>query len=272
MKARANKPISNLLELENISFVRNGKKIIDGLSLQILKGESWAILGKNGSGKTTLLNIIYGLTWPTTGSVKIFGKEFGDFPIREIQKKIGILQSSHQEERIQKNLSVKEIIATGFFSSIGLYSKITRLQKSQIGKILKDHGLEKKLNENFSNLSSGEKKLVLLLRSIISNPEILILDEPLSSFDISAREKFSAILKKLRTKKKFTLLLVTHRVEEIPDFITHAALMKNGKILAKGKIGEVLTNENLSKTYSIGLEVIHSKGRFSLFPSNRNIR
>ncbi len=255
-----------MIELKNISYIRNEKNILSKINLTIQKGENWVVLGKNGSGKTTLLNIIYGMTWPTSGLVKIFGKEYGNFPLKEIQRKIGILESDHQAERLQRNLTVEDIVSTGFFSTIGVYFEMNEHQKRKVRKFLKNFGWLKRKDENYSLLSSGEKKKVLLLRSIISKPEILILDEPCSSLDISAREEFYKILREVKQKSEFTSILITHRPDEIPEFYSHAALIREGKIISAGKIKNQFTDENLSKTFGLKLKVLYRNNRFSVIP------
>ncbi|MBE7412206.1 MAG: ATP-binding cassette domain-containing protein [Leptospiraceae bacterium] len=263
---RSKQSLKKIIELKDIIFIRNQKIILNKINLTIHQGENWVFLGKNGSGKTTLLNIIYGSLWPTSGVIKVFGKEYGNIPLNEIQKKIGILQSEHQSERLQRNLTIEDIVSTGIFSTIGVYFEMEKTQKKVVQKVLKKFGWLKRKEENYSNLSSGEKKKILLLRAIISNPKILILDEPCSSLDISAREDFFEILNQIRKRKNFTSILITHRPDEIPEFYTHAALIKDGRLISSGEIEGQFTDKKLSEIFSLSLKVLKKNRRFTVVP------
>ncbi len=250
-----------MLEINNVSFVRNERYILKDISLSMKPGQNWTILGKNGSGKTTLINLIFGFLWPTTGSIKLFGKTYGDYPMREIQSKIGILQSSYQDDRIQKNLSVRDIIATGLLNSIGIYSELNTNQNEMVNSLIKKNSWIKDPEQNYGLLSSGEKKKVLLLRALISNPEILILDEPCSSLDLSGREDFFALLETYKLSGQ-CIILITHRTDEIPDYFNYALLLKDGKIIASGLKKEIFTSNNLSNTYGVTVQVIERQGQY----------
>lgn len=250
-----------MLQLENVSFVRNDSFILRDISVSIEEGQNWVILGKNGSGKTTLINLIFGYIWPTSGRVTIYGKTYGDYPLRSIQQKIGILQSSHQEERIQRSLTVKDVISTGLLNSIGIYSELNQEQNQKLESILKQNSWIKDINQNYSLLSSGEKKKILLLRALISEPEILILDEPCSSLDLAAREDFYQLLDSYRQSAKI-IILITHRTDEIPNYFDHALLLKEGEIISYGNIEEVFTSENLSRVYNVNIELIEKNRQY----------
>ncbi len=250
-----------MLELNNVSFVRNDRFILKDISLFVRPGQNWVILGKNGSGKTTLINLIFGYIWPTTGKVKVFGKTYGEYPMRELQSKIGILQGFYQEERIQRNLTVKDVISSGILNSIGVYSDLTHTQNEKVDSLIKNNPWIKDSNQNYSLLSSGEKKKILLLRALISEPEILILDEPCSSLDLSAREDFFCLLEKYKLNGQ-SIILITHRTDEIPEYFDYALLLKSGKIISSGLKKDIFTSENLSNTYDVNLELIEKNGQY----------
>ncbi|MBK8398599.1 MAG: ATP-binding cassette domain-containing protein [Leptospiraceae bacterium] len=250
-----------MLEFSKLSFVRDGKFILKDISLSISEKQNWVVLGKNGSGKTTLINIIFGYLWPTTGTVKVLGKVYGEYPVREVQKKIGILQSGYQEERLQRNLSVTDVIASGLLNSIGIYSELNEEENQKVKNIIQNNSWIKNPNQNYGLLSSGEKKKILLLRALISEPSILILDEPCSSLDIASREDFFSLLDRYKTSS-LCIILITHRTDEIPDYFDHVCLIKDGEIIASGKKGDVFNSENLSKTYDVNINLIEKNGQY----------
>ncbi|MCE9499184.1 MAG: ATP-binding cassette domain-containing protein [Leptospira sp.] len=252
-----------MIELTNISFIRNEIHILKNVNVTIQQGEHWVILGKNGSGKTTLINILYGMLWPSSGHVSAFGETYGEIPLKEIQSRIGILQSSYQEERLQRNLTVEDIVGSGLTSTIGIYRDFTGIESGIIAENLKDSGWYSRKSELYSKLSSGEKKKILLLRSLISAPEILILDEPCSSLDISAREDFLLLLKKEKEKRNLTSILITHRIDEIPEFYSHILMLKDGEVFASGPIENLMNDENLSGLFEKKIKVAMADGRYA---------
>ncbi|MCX7998503.1 MAG: ATP-binding cassette domain-containing protein [Leptospiraceae bacterium] len=253
--------MKTLISIQNLIWEVNNKTVLHSIHWNILKNEHWVLLGRNGSGKTSLINFLYGYKHPTLGEIEVFGKRYGEYSLREIQKRIGILEASHQESRLQRNLTVKEILMTGFLSTIGLYSDINDAQRKKLEILLQENPWINP-EQNFDTLSAGEKKKVLLLRALANEPEILILDEPCSSLDVHAREDFYSLLYSYYKKKEFTSILITHRVDEVPKFYTHAFLMKNGKCVAQGKINEVFTKENLSRTFDLQLDIEKRNGRY----------
>jgi len=250
-----------LLKLEKVSFIRNDRFILKDIDLSMESGQNWVILGKNGSGKTTLINLLYGYLWPTSGKVSVFEKTYGEYPIKLIQSKIGILQSSHQEERLQRNLSVKDVISSGLLNSIGIYSELTQSQLEKIDQLIESNTWIKDSTQNYSLLSSGEKKKVLLLRALISEPEILVLDEPCSSLDLAAREDFFSLLESYRRYAKL-IILITHRTDEIPIYFNYALLLKEGQIVASGRKNEIFNSNNLTEVYGVNVELIEKDGIF----------
>lgn len=250
-----------MLELREISFVRNDRYILKDVSLSIKKNQNWVILGKNGSGKTTLINILFGYLWPTSGSVSFLGETYGNYPLRELQKRVGILQSSYQEERLQRSLTVRDIIASGLLNSIGIYSNLSIEENNKVESLISKNSWIKDPNQSYSLLSSGEKKKVLLLRSLISNPELLILDEPCSSLDLSAREDFFTLLEKYKTNDQ-SIILITHRTDEIPNYFNYVLLLKEGQVIASGLKEEVFNSKNLSLTYGVNIELIEKNGQY----------
>lgn len=255
-----------LLEFEEVSFVRDNRQILDRINLSIHAGESWVLLGRNGAGKSTIVNLLYGMAWTSSGTIRLFGETYGRFPIQELRKRIGILEPSQQENAMQKTLTVREVILTGIFHTIGYYRDPGPREEERADKVLKDSEFAGREDQLFTTLSSGEKRKVLFLRALATWPDLLILDEPCASLDLTAREEFLALLRDYRERHEFTSLFITHRPEVIPDFYGHAALLKEGKIIVAGKITEVFTQENLNFLYDLSLHVEQRDGRWVVSP------
>ncbi|WP_411823691.1 ABC transporter ATP-binding protein [Leptospira sp. 'Mane'] len=237
---------------------------MDDISFSVPKAESLVILGRNGAGKTTLINLLFGYLWPTTGSVFVLNEEYGTTALKPIQTKIGIVQPAHQEQLLQKSLTVEEMILTGFYSTLGLYNDPTDEDKKKAMERLSLLNLTHKAKQTYSTLSSGEKSKVLLLRALGKGKEILILDEPAAALDITARFELNQSISEIKKENpNLTRILITHRLEEIPKDFSSVLLLKEGKVLAFGKKEDVLTPKHLSDLYDLNLDVAVNNGQYS---------
>lgn len=235
---------------KNVSFIRNDFAILDKINFQVLENENLLILGKNGSGKSTLLNLIFGFFWATSGYIKIFEKTYGEFPILEVQKKIGTLLPNLWEDRINRNITIEEVLLTGFDNKLGIYSEYKKENYLELEKIYSENSWIKDKNRTYSKCSSGERKKILLLRALLLKPEILILDEPCSSLDISSKLEFFEILEKQTLS---SIILITHNLDEIKPYFHKTLFLKEGKILDFGETKKVLNSQNLSNAYDKNL-------------------
>lgn len=240
--------MNSIIELQNISLYRGKTQILKDISWNIKKNEHWALIGPNGAGKTSLLKIISGNLWPSSGKVKILGKEFGKSDLRELKKKIGWV-SSFLAEKIPQNEDILEIVISGKFASFGVYEKITEKDRKKAKGLLKLMGCEYIIGRDFNVISQGEKQKVLIARALMAEPLILLLDEPCIGLDIRARENLLNSISKLCKKTKTTIIYVTHHIEEIVKEIDNAFLLKDGKSFLQGKKKNVLSKENLDKMF-----------------------
>lgn len=253
----------NFLRFEDVSYVRNGITILDKCTFTLNSGESLAILGRNGAGKTTLINLLYGYFWPTSGRIFVSGEEYGTTPIKPIQDTIGILQSNHQDQLLQKSLSSTEVIITGIHRTLGLYKPVTENDLDLAYKALASIQMEAKADQKFSTLSSGEKSKILLLRALGIGIKLLILDEPTAALDFTARYHLEKSMEMIKNANpNLTRILITHRVEEIPEDFHKVMLLKEGKILSYGDKDDVLTKESLSDLYELELDLKKISQRF----------
>lgn len=247
--------------LDHISFIRNGTKILQDIDLSIQYGQHWAIIGQNGSGKTSLISIINGYHQPSKGRARVLGKKFGSTDLRELRKYIGIC-SSELREMIHDWESVEDIVLSGKFASIGLYENPVPQDHKRAAYLLEFFGLSDKSHRRFMTLSDGEKQKTILARALMGEPELLILDEPCAGLDLKSREELLDAVQKMCEKKGCpTLIYITHHIEEIIPAITHALALKKGRVVESGKREDVLTNEVLSKTFEIHIELREIEGR-----------
>ncbi|MBM9578571.1 ATP-binding cassette domain-containing protein [Leptospira sp. 201903070] len=255
-----------LLSLEEVSYRPTGKTILDKVSFRIWEHEHCVLLGRNGAGKSTLVNLIYGMIWASSGTIRLFQETYGETIIQDLRKRIGILDASQQENALQRKLTVLEVILTGLFHTIGYYRDPSSEEEKKAIRILEEADLISKKEQFYVTLSSGEKKKILFLRSLVCEPDLLILDEPCSSLDLTAREDFLGFLNRYHTQRNFTSLYITHRPEEIPEFYSRAVLLKEGKVLKFGPIEESFRETYLEELYEIPLQVKKINGTWSVLP------
>lgn len=248
-----------LIALNGITWRREDRDILQGIDLHIRKGEHWVILGRNGSGKTTLLEMINGYQFPTSGTVDVLGYRYGRVDVREVRRNIGYISQS-MVEKLTLADPVWEIVATGEYAFLRFYQAIDPAVIAKARAMLTDMGIGHLADQPFGVLSQGERKKVLLVRALMAEPELLIMDEPCAGLDLYEREKLLAELNRLGGRR-MTILYVTHHIEEIVPLFTHVALVHNGKIAAAGLKREVLTGDILGEAYELPVEVdwIHER-------------
>lgn len=244
------------IALKNVTLKRQNKTLLNNLTWEVNKGEHWAILGLNGSGKTSLLKLITAEYWTSDGSVEVLGNKFGGTDISNMRTKIGIV-GSFIAERLSPHMLAEKIVLTGKYKSSILYTQYGEKELNEAKQMLISIGGEHLLGRIYASLSQGEKQLLLIARSLMEEPEILILDEATSGLDLFAREKLLRQIEQITTLPKApTILYVTHHAEEITRSFTHVLLLKKGQIIAKGPKNEVLTETILSDFYDQKVSIV----------------
>ena len=244
------------LSLTNVSLERQNKKLLNNVTWQVNKGEHWAILGLNGSGKTSLLKLITAEYWTSQGSVEVLGNKFGGTDISNMRTKIGIV-GSFIAERLSPHMLAEKIVLTGKYKSSILYTEYGEKELEEARQMLISIGGEHLLGRIYASLSQGEKQLLLIARSLMESPEILILDEATSGLDLFAREKLLRQIEQITNLPKApTILYVTHHAEEITRSFTHILLLKKGNIIAQGPKEQVLTEDILSNFYDQKVSIV----------------
>ncbi len=251
--------LHSMIKLQNVTFQRENRMILNQVNWNIQKGEQWAVLGRNGSGKTTILELLNGYQFPTSGTVDVFGKRFGQVDVREVRRKIGYMSQS-LFEKMSLNDPVWQVVATGEYAFLKFYEDIPNdiIQKSR--HILDRVRLPHVADQPLGTLSQGERKKVLLARALMPSPDLLIMDEPCSGLDLYEREKLLITIDELG-RQGVSMIYVTHHLEEIVPTFTHVALLGNGQIIAAGRKEEVLTAELLRKSYDVNVEIDWYSGR-----------
>jgi iron complex transport system ATP-binding protein len=253
-----------VVELENVCFCRKERQILSDVSWRIEAGEHWALLGANGSGKTTLLKILTGYEWPTFGTVRVLGQQFGICDIGRLRKLIGWV-SNAMTQRLPVQDRAVEVVASGVDASIGLYRNVTDQEYEQSLAVLKQLRAESIAEQQYGTLSQGEMQKVLIARALVCQPQMLILDEPCIGLDPAARQRFLKDLAVLaQTETAPTIILVTHHIEEIDPWIKNAMLLKDGNTLAQGPPHEVITSEMMKELLGCACSVFRQGNEFLL--------
>ncbi|WP_435300146.1 ABC transporter ATP-binding protein [Timonella sp. A28] len=245
-----------VLDLENVYVRRGTNNIIDNLSWQVQEGERWIVLGRNGAGKTTLMQLASTRMHPTRGSVNILGEQMGKVDVFEVRPRIG-LASAALAERIPGDEKVSDVVLTAAYGITGRWrEEYDDFDVERAQDLMAAFGVLPLADRLFGTLSEGERKRVQIARSLMTDPELLLLDEPAAGLDLGGREELLAALSELAQYEAApVLVLVTHHVEEIPPGFTHLLLLKDGDVFAAGPLDEVLTDENLSGAFGVPLTV-----------------
>lgn len=250
-----------IIDLEHVSYRRNGELILSDINWQVEDGEHWIILGLNGSGKTTLLNLINGYIFPVVGGrAKVLDYTFGDCPIADLRKHIGWISNSLQQD-IPLGDTALEIVLSGKFASIGLWETVTPEEEAEGEKILEKLGIARLRDRAYGTLSQGEKQKVLIGRALINDPQILIFDEACNGLDIFAKKDIYSLITQLAQDNK-SLFFVTHNTEEILPVFNKALLLKHGAVHSQGDLHEVIRQKNLEDFYGSDVDVFQRGERF----------
>ena len=256
--------MSSVLELNDVSVVRDGNPILKSVTWTVDAEERWAILGPNGAGKTTLLQIAAATMHPTSGAALILDEKLGKVDLAELRPRVGFA-STAEARRIPGNETVLNVVLTAAYAVAGRWNEqYDDIDVRRAQRVLAEWKLDALENRLFGSLSDGEQKRVQIARSVMTDPELLLLDEPAASLDLGAREELLQLLGGYASAPSApAIVMVTHHVEEIPPGFTHAMLLKKGAVTAEGPIDEVLNAANLSLTFGLELKVEKTNGRFT---------
>jgi iron complex transport system ATP-binding protein len=250
--------------LQSVSVVRDGHRLVDGIDWEVRSDERWALLGPNGSGKTTLLRIAGMQLLPTHGAVEVLGERYGRTDARALRRRVAYVSQSLLRS-LRPSLSAHDVVVTGRFAALDpCWHSYGASDHARADALLDAGGLTSAGDRPLGLLSEGERQQVLLARALMADPELLLLDEPAAGLDLGARERLMARLAVVASDPDMApLVLVTHHTEEIPPGITHAALLRDGRFLASGAVGDVLTDALVSKCFGVDVSIDVVGGRWS---------
>ncbi|SEB70030.1 ABC transporter ATP-binding protein [Microbacterium hydrocarbonoxydans] len=256
--------MSSALEFTDVVVRREGRNIIDHVTWQVDDDQRWVILGPNGAGKTTLLQLADTLMHPTSGTVTVLGETLGRTDVFEVRPRIGFA-SSAMAKRVPREETVLNTVLTAAYSVLGRWNESYEdIDERRALRVLGDWRLEHLADRTFGTLSDGEQKRVQIARAVMTDPELLLLDEPTASLDLGSREELLALLSGYASAPSTpAMLMVTHHVEEIPVGFTHVLLMREGRIVAAGPVAETLTADALSETFGMPIALTSEDGRYA---------
>jgi len=228
----------------------------------VLRGEHWAVLGPNGCGKTSLLKALTGYLTPSAGRITLLGRTYGETDWRELRLKVGLVTSALQAS-IPPAEPARETVMSGRYAQLDLWARTTRADAAAAARLLRFVGAAHLAEREWVYLSQGERQRVLIARSLMARPRLLILDEPCAGLDPVAREQFLNFVDGLaRRPRGPALVLVTHHVEEITPAFTHALLLKSGAVLAAGPKARTVTTEALSAVFGVRVAIRTRRDRY----------
>ncbi|GAB2630756.1 ABC transporter ATP-binding protein [Nocardioides ginkgobilobae] len=253
-----------VLELVDVTVRRGDSVLLDRVSWTVEEDERWVVLGPNGAGKTTLLQIASAQLFPTQGSVDVLEERLGSVDVFELRPRIG-LTSAALAERIPRHETVHDVVVSAAYGVLGRWREVyDELDHDRATSLLRELGAKHLAPRTFGTLSEGERKRVQIARALMSDPELMLLDEPAAGLDLGGREDLVSTLSLLAYDPDSpATVLVSHHVEEIPPGFTHALLLRQGSVVAAGLLDQTLTEQNLSATFGMPLTVVHSDGRWA---------
>jgi len=256
--------MTEVLAFEGVTLSRDGNEILRGIDFHVDGADRWVVLGPNGAGKTSLISIAGARSHPTSGVARVLGEVLGEADTQELRIRVG-LSSAALADRIPPEERVRDVVMTAAHGITGRWrEEYEAPDEERAAALLEAFGMLDFADREFWTLSEGERKRVQIARALMADPELLLLDEPAAGLDLGGREELLSALTELAGDRRSpAIVLVTHHVEEIPVGFTHVLLLRGGEVVAAGPIGDTLTADNLSRTYSMAVELTEEGRRFS---------
>lgn len=251
------------LSLHDVALVHGGTWVLDAITWSVAAHERWVILGANGAGKTSLLRIAALTSHPTRGSVTVLGETLGRCDVREVRSRIGFAGAAVAAS-LEPTMTSLEVVTTGLYAALApWWHTYTESDRDHALGLLGRFGCASLAEHRFTTLSAGERQRVLLARTLVRDPRLVLLDEPTAGLDVGGREQLVADLARVAADAASPpVVLVTHHLEEIPPGFTHALVLRSGRILDTGEISQVMTDAVLSDAFGLPLHIEHADDRW----------
>lgn len=255
--------VQRVVEMRSVGVRRGSQWLLAQLDWEVLTGSRWVVLGPNGAGKTTLLTMAAAQLFPTRGDVEILGEQLGMVDLGQLRTRIGWTSALLASE-LPVGETVANVVLTGAHAVTGRWrEEYDEVDFRRASWLVGEWGLADVAQRSFGTLSEGERKRCLIARSLMADPELLVLDEPAAGLDLAGREQLIHSLGRLaKDPSSPTIVLVTHHVEEIPPGFTDVLLLRAGSVSAVGPLDQTLTDDNLTRTFGIDIRLHRAQGRF----------
>jgi len=253
-----------VVQMSGVSVRRGSSVLLQGIDWAVELDERWVVLGPNGAGKTTLLRLAAAELHPSDGTVEVLGERLGRVNVFELRTRIGLC-SAALTRRVPGDERVRDVVVSAGYGVLGRWRESYEdVDVERAEQLLDALGVRELADRRFGTLSSGERKRVLIARALMTDPELLLLDEPAAGLDLGGREDLLARLTALAADPDAPAsVLVTHHVEEIPAGYSHGLLLREGQVVVSGLLDDVLTDEALSETFGVALSVRSRRGRYT---------
>ena len=252
-----------MIDFRRVTLRRGGRVLVGPVDWQVELDERWVVIGPNGAGKTSLLRMAAAMEYPSSGTAVVLGERLGRVDMAELRQRVG-LSSSALSQRVPDEELVRDVVVSAGYAVLGRWhERYDDVDYLRALDTLESVGAEHLADRTFGTLSEGERKRVLIARSLMTDPELLLLDEPAAGLDLGGREELVARLADLAADPDSpALVLVTHHVEEIPPGFSHCLILSEGRVLAAGLLRDTLTAANLSAAFGQSIAVDTVDGRY----------
>ncbi len=255
--------MSRVLDFNNVTVLRDKKPVLSNVDWQVESDQRWVIIGPNGAGKTTLLRVAASQIQPSTGTAIVLGQTLGKVNVFELRTRIGFA-SNALSSHIPNSETVLNSVMTAIYAVTGRWNEeYDEIDVRRAMRVLNEWHLSELADRAFGTLSDGERKRAQIARSVMPDPELLLLDEPVASLDLAAREQTISLIGAYASEPAApAIVMVTHHLEEIPEGFTHALIVSGGQVHAAGPIEQTLTSDKLSSAFGVSITVELVDGRY----------
>jgi len=246
--------MNSILNVENIEFSYDKTPMLEDIDFNVPSGSFVSILGPNGSGKTTLLKNLCGLLSPKKGTISLINRRIGSFNQKEFAKTVAVV---HQSSNIGFSFSVFDTVLMGRFPYIKKLQGETTVDIKIAQEAMKNTGIWHLKEKDIREISGGERQRVMIARALTQEPELLILDEPISNLDIKFQISILRLCKKLNKEKGITIVTTLHDINLAGQYSDYILLLSKGKLVAQDEPKKVLTVKNIENVYEVQVEILN---------------